>query len=167
MKPFIKEKLNLILEAKVEPHFLKRLRERILETHEVTVGYEISGTVGKYKKVGTFQIPPEIKQRCLDAYNAIVMTNFPKDRHFGIKLADIMINPKLVRFYEGFDMSEIIGKTLVLVDEDSKSNGNIVYAIVRHNEAITMFYAKNYVPQTPEKMQVDYIIKDMKNYKPR
>jgi len=166
-KQFIKEKLSYLLEAKIEPHFLERLKNRILEADKVNVGYELQGTVGQYKVVGTYQIPHEIKQRALDTYNTIVKTNFPKAQSFGIKVADIIINPKMVDYLPTINPEELKGKTLILVDETSNSNGNIIYAIVRQNEALTIFFAKSYVNQTPEKMKVDIIIKNMANYRPR
>ena len=167
IKSFIKTKLNILLEAKIDGHFFDRLKQRILETHDVTVGYEIQGTVGEYKKVGLFQIPPEVKQQVLDVYNSIVKTNFPKQKHFGIKMAELRIEPSKVNFYDGFDMSELKGKTLVIVDDVTKSNGNIIYAIVRYNEAITLFYAKSYANIDANRMNVDVVIKNMANYRPQ
>jgi hypothetical protein len=166
-RQLIREKLKPILEAKIDPHFLERLKLRILEADTVSVGYELENTVGQYKIVGTYQIPQDIKQRALDTYNTIVKTNFPKSQSLGIKVADIMINPKMVNYMSHIDMNELRGKTLILVDEATNSNGNIVYAIIRQNEAITIFFAKSYVNQTPEKMKVDVIIKNMANYRPR
>lgn len=177
MKDFIhkrlKEVLNelfltqkLIQEAEIDAHFKKRLIDRITNPSEVPVGYEYER--GEYKVVGVYPIPKEVKDKALFAYNKIEQINFPKNQDLAIKVADVIINPNLVKYNQGFDRNELKGKNpLVLIDKITNSNGNIIYAIIRANKAITLFFAKSYVPQTPDKMRVNVIIKDINNYRPR
>lgn len=164
MKVFVKQRTGTLLkECEIGHHFFERLKDRIFEPTVVNVGYETE--VGKYKIVGTYHIPESIKTLIKDTYERIIKTKFGKNRDVAIKMADIIISPKEVNFNLEEDVSdEIRGKVLVIVDEETQSNGNRVYAIVRHDVATTLFFGKSYVPITKEKLNVDILVNNLNNF---
>lgn len=155
IKEFIQQRLTTLLtEAEISQHFTERLNSRVLELEVVNVGYEVG--VGRYKVVGTYKIKPETKTKILMAYQKLLETKFGKNKNVAVMVADLYIQPRDVQF--SVDPSEAKGQTLVIVDPVSESNGNRVYAIIRHDLVTTLFFAKSYVPITKEKLDVDYIL---------
>ena len=92
--------------------------------------------------------------------------NFPTWKSYAIKLADLSINPqtdkKIYWEFDGAD-EEAKGKTLIYLDNETNSNGNIIYAIIRNNEVKTIFFAKSYVRVDKYKLNVDVVIEDFEN----
>lgn len=144
-----------------EPHYSERMYDRFINADTLNVGFEIPGTVGEYKIIGSYVIPESIKAQIIDNARLVEKYNFPRNKSFGVMIANIMIDRNKVKYNSPEDMVESKGKPLVFVDEKTQSNGNIVYAIIRENTLKTIYFAKNYVPQTPEKLRVDVIIKNM------
>lgn len=56
MENIRKEIRKILNEAFSEPHYQDRLYDRLLNRENITVGYEISGTIGEYETVGTYQL---------------------------------------------------------------------------------------------------------------
>lgn len=166
VKSFIKNRLNILLEARFSDHLLTRFTSRILNADVVLVGYELDGSVGQYKIVGTYKIPQLVKTQIEDNIRKVANTNFAKNSDYGVQIGYIPIQPQAVQFTHG-SLDECKGRTLVIVDEGSNSNGNVVYLIVRQDVGTTVYFGKNYVPQTTQKMKVDAIIKNIDNYKKR
>lgn len=161
MKEYIKKRLNTILEAYIEPHFIDRFNQRIMNPEIVSVGYEYAPA--QYKIVGTYRISDEIKIKVKDVYNKVSRTKFD-NKSYGVMVAYINIDKLKINLNPNIDENELKNKNIILVDEKSNSNGNVIYLIIRDNKAVSIFYGKSYVPQTPEKMKVDYIIKNIDNY---
>lgn len=150
-----------IKEAIQSIHYSERLYDRFLNRSELVVGYEIPGTRGEYEEVGTYILPDNIKQEIRSKAKIIEDYNFPKGKDYGILLSNVMIDKNKVNYYNETLKDESKNKSLLFIDRQTKSNGTVVYAIVRSNEIFTIYFAKNYVPQTTEKLRVDAIIKNI------
>jgi hypothetical protein len=87
----------------------------------------------------------------------ITKYSFPKSKSFGVKIAEFRIDRNAVIFASEQLKVESIGKTLVIVDDETNSNGNVIYAIIRENILKTFYFAKSYIKQTPEKLRVDVV----------
>lgn len=153
--------INKILkEAQVKKHFYDRLKER-LQGHYFDVGVEIRQA--QYKVVGEYILPSKIKQEILNNIKFLEQVSFNVNKSYAIKIGQINIPFKEVDFDDS--SSEIIAKNsrnpLVLVDYDTESNGDVIFAIIRNNNLITFYWGKSYVPQTKEKMRVDVLINDI------
>lgn len=148
--------------ATIAKHFIEQNLLRITSDITFNVGYERS--TANYVSVGQYIIPKNITEVIQNNINEIVKINFPKNQSFGIKLTQIPINPKDIINYQKPEGST---NAYVIIDSVSNSNGNVIYAIVRHNTLITIYFGKSYIQQTPQKLNVDYIIADIKKFKPR
>ena len=147
--------------AIITTHFEKRLYERIIVQKDQNVGFEHE--IMKYTIIGNYQIPNEIKNNILSTVDIIEKTKFQNNKSFGVKIAYVPIDKNKVIYRENSIIKEI--NPLVFVDESTNSNGNILFAIIRNNTLTTVYFGKNYIPQTKEKLNVDYIINDVTKYK--
>ena len=158
---------GILNEAIKDDHYTERLYDRFINASTLEVGYEIPGSIGQYEIVGSYKLPESVKNQILENAQLIENYNFPKNRSFGIQIAQNMIDKNAVNYYSEELKKNAQGKTLVFVDEKTQSNGNIVYAIVRDNIIKTIYFAKSYVPQDASKLRVDAIIKSMDALKQR
>lgn len=156
-----KEIRKVLEEAFSEPHYMDRLYDRLLNKESITVGYEIPGTIGEYEVVGTYKLPEAIKMQILENAKLIETYTFPKNKSYGIQLGGIPIDKTKVEYLTPELAEQAKKHSLLFVDEATQSNGNLIYAIVRENKIITVYYAKNYVAQDATKLKVDAIIKNM------
>lgn len=156
----------MLLEATFSGHFIDRVNSRLLRQDIVSVGYEIEGTRGQYKVVGTFKIPQEIKNQAGIVLNKIENQKFPMKQSYAVQVAYIQINPNQVNFTTG-SLEECKGKTLIIVDEATQSNGNVIFAIIRTDNGISLYFAKSYVDNSPQKMDVNHVIKNIDKFNPR
>ncbi len=158
----IRQEIRKVLEeAFIEPHYTERLYDRFLNKEILIVGYEIPGTIGEYEEVGTYVLPESIKQSIAENAKLIEGYNFPKNKSYGIQLAVVPIDKAKVQYITPELQEKAKKHTLLFVDSETESNGNMVYAIVRDNKIITIYFAKNYVSQDAQKLKVDAIIKNM------
>jgi hypothetical protein len=152
---------KILFESIKDPHYIDRLYDRFLRNEPLVVGYEIPGTRGEYEEIGTYVLPESVRFQIVENAKVIENANFPKAKSFGIQLASILIDKTKISYYSD-DLKEAAKKLpLVFVDRKTESNGNLVYAIVRENTIKTIYFAKSYIPQTPEKLRVDAIIKNI------
>jgi hypothetical protein len=152
---------EVLKEASKDPHYEERLYDRFLNRDQHIVGYEIEGTRGKYREVGTYVLPDLIKSQILENAKLIEDYNFPKNKSYGVQLANIIIDRNRVQYFDPQSKAEAQGKSLIFVDETTESNGNLIFAIIRENIIKTIYFAKSYVPQDTSKLRVDAIIKKM------
>lgn len=158
----IRKKIRKILsESIIQQHYQERLYERFLNKEQLTVGYEIPNSVGEYETVGTYIIPHEIKTQILNNAKLVEAYNFPKTKSYGIQISTIPISKDRVQYFSNELREEAKKHVLLFVDEETHSNGNQIFVIVRDNKLITIYMAKNYVSQDPAKLKVDAIIKNM------
>lgn len=158
----IRQEVRKVLEeAFSEAHYLDRLYDRLLNKGSITVGYEIPGSIGEYEIVGLYKLPDLIKAQILENAKLIEAYSFPKNKSYGIQLGGIPINKNQVEYLSPEAKENAKKHSLLFVDESTQSNGNLIYAIVRDNKIITVYYAKNYVAQDAAKLKVDAIIKNM------
>lgn len=144
-----------------ENHYIERLYDRFLNQSVLTVGYEIPGTVGEYEEVGTYILSDENKKQIIENAKLIEKHSFNQSKSYGVQLGVVSIDKKKVQYYKNELMEQAKKYTLLFVDKKTESNGNLVYAIIRDNRIITVYFAKNYVPQDATKLKVDGIIKNM------
>lgn len=152
-----KEIQKILEESLSDEHAEERLFGRILNRESLPVGYEIHGSIGQYVVTGTYAIPMTIKNQVIENVNLIKKYNFPKNKSFGVKIAEFRIDRSAVIFASEQLKSDSVNKILVIVDEETNSNGNIIYAIIRENILKTFYFAKSYIKQTPEKLRVDVV----------
>lgn len=156
-----KEIRGILKEAFKELHYTERLYDRLLNQSVITVGYEILGTVGEYEEVGTYVLPDSVKAQIIENAQLVENYSFPKNKSYGVQLAIIPIDKNKVEYFTEDLKIKAKMATLLFVDRKTESNGNIVYAIVRDNKLITVYFAKSYVAQDATKLKVDGIIKSM------
>ena len=134
-------------------HYKDRLLQRIEEKETFQVGFEKS--IGKYEIVGTLNISELDKSNIKQKVNIANNVRFDNNVHIGYKLYEVSF--KDVDFYDDETEEWSIGKTLVIVDEDSNSNGNLIYAIIRNNKLTTICFVKSYTgtEDLKEKLRVD------------
>lgn len=156
---------EIIEESFMGQHFFERLNDRIIKKDFLNVGFEIKGSVGKYKKVGKIRLTSSQKNDLLSNIELIQRTIFNDSKSYAIELINFNIYHEDVIFFDEELDYESEDKNLVVVDEETQSNGDIIYVIIRGNKVITTYFGKSYVPQTTEKMRVDEIlkIKDLKS----
>lgn len=144
-------------EAIANQHFVERLHTRFLDIDKLDVGYELNGTSGIYEVIGTYHLPDELKTSVTSHIDELKHYSFPRNKSFGIKIAEIRIDPKRVEYRSDTAKNSLNGHDLLFVDESTNTNGNVLYAIVRNNEITTVYFGKNYVIQSKEKLNVDVI----------
>jgi hypothetical protein len=149
-----------LIEADSKDHSLDRLSKRFIDRVDLEVGYELNDSVGEYKVVGTYSLNQEERDEIKRKYRFIEKYKFDSKKSFGVKLAEIEIDPKRINYYSKDNMEDSLGKNLLFVDKKTNSNGNVVFAIIRDNSIVTIYFGKNYVPQTTKKMNVDFVIKN-------
>lgn len=155
---------KILKEAFSAEHSLDRLSERFIDRDNIQVGYEERGSTNvfepDYKSVGTYSLSSDERESIKRKYKLIEGYEFPKNEDFAVILAYIWIDPKRINYYSEEDRLDVVGKNLFFLDRKTKSNGNKIYAIIRNNEIETIYFAKDDVPQTKEKLRVDRIIKN-------
>lgn len=136
-------------------HYKERLLERILDKEVFHVGFEKG--VGQYEMVGTLDIPVKEKATIQQRVNIIKNVKFDKGVDIGYKLHEVSFND--VDFYDDETEEWSEGKTLVVVDEETESNGNLIYGIIRNNKLTTICFVKSYTGKADltKKLRVDKI----------
>lgn len=147
-------------EAQMSHHIaIERFRQRFLNPGSKRVGYEV-GFGSEYVEVGSKKIDPVELEVISNRMDIIEKYRFPRNKSFAIKIYDAYIKPETVRFDSEKAKVDSKGKTLVFVDPETGSNGNVVYVIIRDNVAVTIFFAKSYVLLDAKRFDVDVIVKD-------
>lgn len=135
-------------------HYLSRLFERIINTKSVSVGFEVN--IGNYKKVGDYIIPQAIKDKINS--NIAFLENYKFDNQsYAVELIEFNIEKQdIINYKEGDNRKNL---PFVIVDYETESNGDKLYAIIRKGKIVTIYLGKSYVNQTLEKLRVDIILK--------
>jgi hypothetical protein len=163
MKEIIK---NILKEALFTQHLGERFYSRFLNFEPKQIGYEERGSIGDYIPLGEKVLERSVVENIKNKLDKLFSLNFPTWKSYAIKLADLSINPqtdkKIYWEFDGAD-KEAIGKTLIYLDNETNSNGNIIYAIIRDNKVMTIFFAKSYSRIDKNKLKVDMIIDEFEN----
>lgn len=155
---------KIIKEALATAHAKSQFQDRFLSNRTMSVGLEIG--MGIYDEVGTYQISDTIISELEKRFKILTQKSFPKNKSYAVKIMDIPINPNEINYYSpelkhSYQNKQKYKNPFVLLNDSSHdSNGNCVYVIIRYGETITTMLAKNYVKISPDKMNVDFIIKD-------
>jgi hypothetical protein len=152
---------KILFESIKDPHYIERLYDRFLRNEPLVVGYEIPGSRGEYEDVGTYVLPENTRAQIIENAKVVENANFPKGKSYGIQLTSIIIDKSKVNYYSDDLRAASQKPTLIFVDRKTESNGNLVYAIIRENTLKTIYFAKSYILQSPEKLRVDAIIKNI------
>ena len=162
MKGIIK---NILKEAYLSRHYGERFYDRFLNTKPKQIGYEVKGSFGEYVPLGEKILTPNIIAGIKNRLDRIATYNFLPKKSYGVLLADLRINPREDKIYWDFDdaIDELRGRTLIYLDDETESNGDLVYVIIRDNKVTTIMFAKSYIPITPQKLGVDRVIDDFEN----
>ncbi len=137
-------------------HFESRLLERILNKDSFVIGFEYPK--GGYERVGSMCIPDDIKNNIQQKVTIIRNIKFDKDVSYGYRLFEV--DSSLVEFDDDETEEWAEGKTLVVIDEDTESNGNLIYAIIRNNSIATICFVKDYTGKNglESKLRVDELL---------
>lgn len=153
-----------IKEAVALDHVKRRFEDRFLSTRIMTVGLETGQ--GNYEEVGTYAIDDNLMNELKSRFELLTKKTFPKNKSYAVKLLDIVIDPSKINYFNPENIKAYQNKMIykapfiLLNDSAHDSNGNAVYVIIRAGEIVTVMLAKNYVPISPQKMNVDFVIKD-------
>ncbi len=158
----IRKNINkLIKEALVTVHAKRQFEERFLGQRLMAVGFET--TPGQYEEVGVYKINDLIIDELQKRFDILSKKSFPINKDYAVKVLDININPNDINYFEPENKPAYLKQKnpfILLNDSVHDSNGNSVYVIIRHGEIVTTMLVKNYVKIDPNKMRVDFIIKD-------
>ena len=161
----LKKRIFMILkEAVATVHAKRQFEERFMSNHTMNVGIEVG--LGNYEDVGTYNIDDNIISELSKRFELLTKKSFPKNKSYGVKILDIPINPIDVNYYNPekaqlYQNKQMYKAPFVLLNDNvHDSNGNCVYAIIRGGEITTTMLAKNYIKMTPDKLNVDFVIKD-------
>jgi hypothetical protein len=91
---------NIINEALQTRHYTERVFNRLIDTSEITVGYENQGQVGVYTEVGTYILPNELKTEIVENTKLVENYNFPKNKSYAVKIANIPIDINKISFFQ-------------------------------------------------------------------
>jgi hypothetical protein len=155
---------TIITEAMQSEHYTKRVFIRFVDLNEITVGYEITGTVGKYTEVGTYILPQDLKNKIIENTKIVEDYSFPKNKSYAVKIADILIDYNKIKYFSETERGYVFKNkpTILFLDSVTESNGNQIYAIIRSNNIVTAYFAKSYsMANIREKMRVDVFVKDV------
>lgn len=163
LRQFIRQ---YILEAVALTHAVNRLQNRFTDFRIITVGLEPSfDKFDQIEPVGVYNVPEEIIGELKSRFEILERTRFPKSKSYAVKLMDIRIDPNKIDYFDPSKRSQYNNKQMykfpfVFINDNtfSKSIGNQIYAIVREGKIVTIMLAKNYVPMTTEKAQVNHVI---------
>jgi hypothetical protein len=151
---------NILKEAVLSKHLSERFFSRFVNFEIKRVGYEKRGSFGEYEPLGEKRLDRDIVDKIKNKIERITTYQFPNWKSYAVKLADLRIDPKTVYWdFDGAD-EEAKGKSLIYLDDETNSNGDIVYVIIRNNEVKTIMFAKSYVKFDARKLNVDMIIDD-------
>ncbi len=165
LRQYISTTLDKILsEAMLSPHFLDRMSDRLESQHIFNVGFESDEIIGKYAKIGTYKMPEFIRMNILRSIAKIESIKYPFGSSFGVLLHQFDFNLDNVQFpSEGAKnvaaKKLARGKTMVIVDDNSLSNGDMLFAIIRRDEGKTLMLVKSYTRNMQKKLRVDKIQK--------
>ena len=158
---------EIVREAVETSHSKERSFSRVLSKGSSRVGYEIKGTVGSYDTVGTYLFKPAELAEINRRMDIIRKRNFPSNKDYAVMLHYFKLDLNTVQFDSQSKKDEVsrFKPTLVLVDSETNSNCNILYAIIRANSITTIMLVKPYTGKEnmAQKLKVDYIIKDFSN----
>lgn len=160
--PLVDKNVSTVNEAEKTQHASDRFRERFLNKAPKTIAFEIQGTHGSYDDVGEKTLEAEKVIEIQNNINIVQQYNFPRNKSYAIKIGDLFINPNSVLFYSEDDKIKAKGKILVYRD-NTLSNGNLAYAIVRNNDIETIMFAKSYSTIDANKFRVDVLVQKIQN----
>ena len=140
---------KLVSEAIETHHYKQRIYDRFINSDIITVGYENVFGKGNYIEVGTYTIPQQLKDKILKADEIIKKYDFPKDKEFLIKVADVSIDRKKVNYYnedlKKMSLRDNRPPILLILDNKTKSYGNQIFVVVADNTIITSYLAPSYI----------------------
>lgn len=151
---------KILMEAEVANHFYQRLKDR-LSADIVTLAIEVKAM--QYEVIGTYKMPLSFKTRVFQGIDFINDYNFPNHKSFAIKLGFMKFIERDIQF-NSLTSKRIYDSTrngAVIYDPESNSNGDVLFAIIRNNKIVTLYWCKSYISQTKEKLNVDIIINDI------
>jgi len=155
---------KIINEAMQSIHYEVRVFNRLVNQDEITVGYEIPGTVGEYNEVGLYALPKELKNKIIENTKIVEDYNFPKNKSYAVKISDIPIDSNQIKYFSEQEKQDVLRTrpTMLFIDKETNSNGNQLYAVVRDNQIVTAFFGKSYsMKNIIEKMRVDVFVKNI------
>jgi hypothetical protein len=146
-------------------HSKERVMQRLSnkENLEVRAFYKKPNEGFKFKRVGTYTIPEEVKQIIQKKINYILTIDVDPTIKLGVIIHKFRLGPNNVNFYDLDTRNEAM-KLLVnydgefyLHDEETSSTGNVFFCVINENSIITSYYTGSF-SLNPEKYRVDKII---------
>ncbi len=146
-------------------HSKERVMQRLSskDSLEVRVVYKKPNEGVKFKRVGDYSIPNDIKEFIQKKINQILSVDVDPNIKLGVIIHRFKTSPIDVNFYDSNLRIEAM-KLMVdndgefyLHDQDTNSTGNIFFCIVNENSIITSYYTGSHSLH-PDKYRVDKII---------
>jgi len=163
IRQYISATLDKILsEASLTPHFLDRVQDRLERQFVFNVGFESDEIIGKYSKLGTYKLPEDVRIKILKEIAKIESIPYPRGSSFGILLHKFDLNLDTAQFFSDGAKNVAArklarGKTMVIVDDNSLSNGDMLFAIIRNDIGKTLMLVKSYTKNFQRKLRVDNV----------
>lgn len=153
-------------ELDMDPHFLKRFKQRYEGQTNFPLLIRVRGR--QDKRVGTYVVSADEAKKIHDNITDMMNFRMPDDKTYGVIIhtfnPDLTKNSKNIIWLPNEDirmqtMSDVISDDgrLYIKDEETNSIGDTVFAILRGNKVITLFYNRSHT-MSAEKHNVDKII---------
>lgn len=165
IKKILHEVVSRIEELNQKQHYKDRLKERLInkEKLEVRVVYFKENVGMRFKRVGEYRIPQEVKDIVQKKQDVMLSVDVDENIKLGVVIHRFRINASEIDFY---DLDTKLGAMKLVVNNDAEfylhdnetnSTGNVFFCIINDNAVITSYYTGSYSLR-PEKYRVDKII---------
>ncbi len=138
--------MNVLFELKNSLHIQQRKNDRFNKNRPIDIGYnDETHKGGDFVFVGKGYLSDNQVNTITNNLNILTKTDFPLDKSYAVKLADIKPDINMIEYYDGFGKHNVSDKRLYFVhrQENKNSGGNSAYIIIRNNDGITIMYVKN------------------------
>lgn len=153
-------------ELDMDPHFLKRFKQRYEGQTNFPLLIRVRGR--QDKRVGTYVVSADEAKKIHDTITDMMSFRMPDETKYGVKIHtfnfDLSKDSKNIIWLPNEDiriqaMRDYISDNgrLYIRDEETDSVGDTIFAILRGNKVITMFYNRSHTA-SPEKHNVDKIV---------
>jgi hypothetical protein len=117
-------------------------------------------------EIGHHSLSNDIKNKVEEKLNVLKKYDVGSEFSFGVIIEKFKINPSEIKFKDSstklmvYDELLNKGGTLYYRDDETKSTGDTLVAVVRNNNVTSIFYSYSY-SLSPEKLRVDYLLDDV------
>lgn len=179
MESLIKKILKEYVQTRIDEldfaqHFEDRLKERVYFDRDYIVQkWTKSGTNFDIRNVGTYRLNEMENKIISDRIEYLKTVNISEDLTVGVKIYNFDVDVDRVKFFtkddryetlrdsfkEGTQTTLYLKSVSINKDKDSESVGDILFAIVKENKAITTFLERSFnLNSIKEKKNLDFFV---------